>query len=153
MRVIVHIFKYKLLNLTAYFRAPGIENRLKTTVGFFVVLSFFTAALYFFHYIFNYLNGLQDIGTLLMDKVMSIGLLAIFIMLTISNIATAVSTLYRSPETASLFAAPLSHLEIFTVRFVDNMLYSTWGVLLMFIVSGSVTIRRKYPAWSTRSSS
>ncbi|MCD6163699.1 MAG: hypothetical protein J7K40_14960 [candidate division Zixibacteria bacterium] len=97
------------------------------------MMVFFSTALYFFYYIFNYLSGLHDIGYLLMDKILSIGFLAIFIMLVISNIVTAISTLYRSHETANYFSTPASHLEIFTVRFIDNILYSTWGVLLLGI--------------------
>jgi len=133
MTLIIHIFKYKLLNLTSYFRKSDLESKLRILTGLFVIMLFFSMALGFFYYIFDYLAGLQDIGFLLMDKVLSIGFLAIFIMLVISNIVTAISTLYRSHETASFLSTPVSHLQVFTVRFFDNVMYSTWGVALLGI--------------------
>lgn len=133
MTLIIHIIKYKLLNLTSCFRKSNLESKLRVSTGLFVIMLFFGMGLGFFYYIFDYLAGLQDIGFLLMDKVLSIGFLAIFIMLVISNIVTAISTLYRSHETASYFSTPVSHLKVFTVRFVDNVIYSTWGVALLGI--------------------
>ena len=131
MTLIVHIINYKIINLTSYLRKSSLDIKVRFFTGLFIILLFFCAGLYFFYYIFDYLAGLHDIGFLLMDKVLSIGFLAIFIMLIISNIVTAISTLYRSPETESYLSTPVSHLELFTVRFFDNMMYSTWGVSLL----------------------
>jgi len=107
------------------------ERLLKTLVGIFVGACFFTGGLLFFYRIFNYLSGLLDIGYLLMNKIMSLGFLAIFVMLIISNLVTAISTLYRSPETTYLLSTPASYRQVFAVKFVDNLVFSTWAVLLM----------------------
>ena len=131
MSLIIHIISYKLLNLTSYLRRSDLEHKLKVLVGAFVIMIFFGIGLYFFYYIFDYLAGLHDIGYLLIDKIMSLGFLAIFIMLIISNIVTSISTLYHSHETTIYFSTPISHLQVFTVRFIDNTLYSTWGVILL----------------------
>ncbi|MCP4584045.1 MAG: hypothetical protein GY839_20730 [candidate division Zixibacteria bacterium] len=133
MNLIKHVFNYKLLNITSYLRESDLEHKLRIYTGAFVMILFFSGSLYFFHYIFDYLSSLQDIGYLLIDKIMSIGFLAIFIMLVISNIITSISTLFRSEETAFYFSTPLSHLKVFAIRFVDNIIYSTWGVLLLGI--------------------
>lgn len=109
------------------------EHRIRFIISSIIIILFFGGGLYFFYYVFNYLSGLYDIGFLLMDKVISIGFLAIFMMLIISNIVTAISTLYHSHETAYYFSTPASHLEVFTIRFIDNVIYSTWGVLLLGI--------------------
>jgi len=119
--------------MTSYLRESDLERKLRFYTGAFVMMIFFAAALYFFYYIFDYLAGLQDIGFLLIDKIMSIGFLAIFIMLIISNIITSISTLYRSDETVFYFSTPVSHLKVFAIRFFDNVMYSTWGVLLLGI--------------------
>ncbi len=95
MYLIRHIFEYKYLSLTSYLRETDLERKLRLYTGAFIMMLFFSGALYFFHYMFNYLAGLQDIGFLLIDKILSIAFLAIFIMLFISNIITAISTLYR----------------------------------------------------------
>ncbi len=92
---------------------------------------FFSGSLFFFHRVFEYLAGLMDIGFLLMNKIISLGFLAIFIMLIISNLVTSISTLYRSPETAFLLSTPATYRQVFTVKFIDNMIFSTWAVLLL----------------------
>jgi ABC-2 type transport system permease protein len=119
--------------MTSYLRESDFERKLRIYTGTLIMALFFAGSLYFFYYMFNYLAGLKDIGYLLIDKILSIGFLAIFIMLVISNIITAISTLYRSEETVFYFATPVSHLKVFAVRFFDNVMYSTWGVLLLGI--------------------
>ncbi|UCC78575.1 MAG: hypothetical protein JSW64_09855 [Candidatus Zixiibacteriota bacterium] len=104
---------------------------MKIIVGLFVISCFFGGSYFFFYRIFNYLGGLQDIGLLLINKIISLGFLAIFIMLIISNIVTSITTLYRSNETAFLISTPASHNDVFTVKFIDNIFFSTWAVLLL----------------------
>ena len=133
MNLIKHVISFKLINMTSYLRESDVERKLRFYTGAFVMMVFFAGSLYFFTYMFNYLAGLQDIGILLIDKIMSIGFLAIMIMLVISNIITAVSTFYRSEETSFYFATPVSYIKVFTIRFIDNVMYSTWGVMLLGI--------------------
>ncbi len=133
MFLLKHILAYKYINITSYLKGSDLERKLRVYTGAFIMLLFFAGSLYFFYYIFDYLAGLQDIGFLLIDKILSIAFLAIFIMLMISNIITAVSTLYRSEETIYYFSTPVSHLKVFAIRFIDNVMYSTWGVLLLGI--------------------
>jgi len=104
---------------------------MKIIVGLFVISCFFGGSFFFFYRIFNYLSGLQDIGLLLINKIISLGFLAIFIMLVISNIVTSITTLYRSRETSFLISTPASHNDVFAVKFIDNIFFSTWAVLLL----------------------
>jgi len=129
--MIAHILKYKLVNLFGYFRQADFEQKLRAIIGVAVMLLFFLGGLYFFWYLFDYLSRIREIGYMLIDKIISLGFLAIFVMLVISNIVTAISTLYRSSETAFYLAMPVSHLEVFGVRFIDSMLFSTWGVMIL----------------------
>lgn len=92
---------------------------------------FFAGSLFFFYRIFAYLASLQDIGFLIMNKVISLGFLAIFVMLIISNLVTSISTLYKSSETAFLLSSPISYRQVFTIKFIDNLIFSTWAVLLL----------------------
>jgi len=125
------ILHYKTIAVGGYLKNMNGERLLKTLVGILVGACFFAGGLYFFYRIFAYLAGLLDIGYLLMNKIMSLGFLAIFVMLTISNLVTAISTLYRSPETTFLLSTPASFRQVFTVKFVDNIVFSTWAVLLL----------------------
>ncbi len=87
---------YKTVSARSFLRNLDFEVVTKILVGLFVVSCFFTGSLFFFYRIFSYLGGLRDIGFLLMNKLVSLGFLAIFMMLVISNIVTSISTLYRS---------------------------------------------------------
>jgi ABC-2 type transport system permease protein len=107
------------------------ERFLKMMVGILVMGCFFAGSLFFFYRVFNYLAGLLDIGFLLMNKIIALGFLAIFVMLVISNLVTSISTLYRSPETSFLLSTPATYRQVFTVKFIDNMIFSTWAVLIL----------------------
>jgi ABC-2 type transport system permease protein len=122
---------YKTISARSFFLNIDLEKFIKLLVGFFVLGCFFAGSFFFFFRIFNYLGGLQDIGILLMNKLVSMGFLAIFVMLIISNIVTSISTLYRSPETTFLLSSPVAYHQVFTVKFIDNIFYSTWAVILL----------------------
>ncbi len=127
----LHIIHYKTISARSLLHHLDGEKVMKILVGLFVVSCFFAGSLFFFYRVFDYLNGLQDIGFLLINKLVTLGFLAIFVMLVISNIVTSISTLYRSRETAFLLSTPAAYRDVFTVKFVDNMFFSTWAVLLL----------------------
>lgn len=127
----LHIVHYKTVSASSLLRHLDGEKVVKILVGLFVVACFFAGSLFFFYRIFNYLNGLRDIGLLLINKLVSLGFLAIFVMLVISNIVTSISTLYRSRETTFLLSTPIAYRDVFTVKFIDNMFFSTWAVFLL----------------------
>jgi len=107
------------------------ERIVKLLVGLLVMSLFFSGGLFLFYRVFSYLAGLMDIGYLLINKIISLGFLAIFVMLIISNLVTSISTLYKSEETEYLLTTPANYRQVFTVKFIDNMIFSTWAVLLM----------------------
>jgi len=75
----------------------------------------------------------QDIGLMLADKLIEVGFLAFGMMLFISNLVSAISTLYKSTETHFLMSSPLSHRKIFWIKFIDNVFYSTWATAIVGI--------------------
>jgi ABC-2 type transport system permease protein len=127
----LHILHYKTVAISSHFKHISGEQFLKAIVGILVMTCFFAGGLFLFYRVFSYLTGLMDIGFLLMNKIISLGFLAIFVMLVISNLVTSISTLYRSPETTYLLTTPASYRQVFTVKFIDNMIFSTWAVMLM----------------------
>jgi ABC-2 type transport system permease protein len=122
---------YKTVSARSSLRNFDLEKVMKILVGLFVMSCFFTGSLFFFYRVFSYLGGLRDIGFLLMNKLVALGFLAIFMMLIISNIVTSISTLYRSRETAFLLSTPTAYRKVFTVKFIDNIFFSTWAMLLL----------------------
>ncbi len=131
MNSALHILHYKTVSARSFLTHLNIEKTTKILVGIFVLTCFFAGSFFFFYKVFDYLASLQDIGFLLMNKLVSMGFLAIFVMLVISNIVTSISTLYHSRETAFLLSTPISHQQVFTVKFIDNIFYSTWAVMLL----------------------
>jgi len=127
----IHILHYKSISARSLLSGFSAEKSIKILVGIFVLSCFFAGSFFFFYRLLAYLGSLQDIGILLMNKLVSLGFLAIFVMLIISNIVTSISTLYRSPETSFLLSTPISHRQVFTVKFIDNIFYSTWAVMLL----------------------
>jgi hypothetical protein len=53
------------------------ERLMKFVVGMFVISCFFGGSFFFFYRVFNYLSGLQDIGLLLINKIITLGFLAL----------------------------------------------------------------------------
>ena len=109
----------------------GLEHWAKVIVAVVIVGGFFFGAYELFYRVFKYLVSVQDIGPVLVDRLISIAFLAFFAMLLVSNLVSSISTLFRSTETNYLMATPLSFSEIFWSRFVDNFFYSSWATAVI----------------------
>lgn len=148
MNKTAHVLRYKTIALGSFYKRLDSEMLLKLFVGILVGSCFFAGGLFFFYKIFQYLDGLLDIGHLLMNKIITLGFLAIFVMLVISNLVTSISTLYRSRETTYLLSTPASFRQVFTIKFIDNLIFSTWAVLLMGLpVIMAYGLVRKFAFW------
>lgn len=85
----------------------------------------------FYDFIFSYVASLREIGFLLIDRLVSTGFMAFFLMLVISSFVAAIAIMFRSGETEYLFSAPVTELELFTLKYIDTVVYSSWGVVAM----------------------
>ncbi|MCD6594194.1 hypothetical protein J7L68_00760 [bacterium] len=128
----------------------GLEHWAKIIVAIIVIGLFFTGAYELFYRVFAYLKDVSDIGPILIDRLISIGFLAFFAMLIISNLVSSISTLFRSTETKYLMATPLSHSDVFWSRFLDNFFYSSWATAIIGLpmVLAYVVVNR-LPIWQT----
>jgi len=79
----------------------------------------------------QFLLGQGELGQLLLNRLFYLGWTIIFYLLIISNIITALSTLYRSPEVSFLLAKPVHHTQIFHAKLVENLIYSSWAILVL----------------------
>jgi ABC-2 type transport system permease protein len=131
MKELALILRYKIRNSRRGFFAPRLENLLRLGVNLLVGILLFAGAYWFFHYILTYLWGLHEIGSLLMDKVVSLAMLTFFMMLILSNLVISLSTLFKSKQTEFLLSLPTKHLYTFIARFFDNSIYSTWAFLFL----------------------
>jgi ABC-2 type transport system permease protein len=102
-------------------------------VSMFLVLFvlIYVSYLFFYHLIFKYLIVIEDIGSLLIDRLVSAGFLIFFILLIVSSFVTSLGSLFRSEETEYLFSTPVSVKTLFTGKFFDIVIFSSWTILIM----------------------
>lgn len=79
----------------------------------------------------QFLLGQGELGRLLLNRLFYLGWTIIFYLLIISNIITALSTLYRSPEVSFLLTKPVHHTQIFHAKLFENLVYSSWAILVL----------------------
>lgn len=72
-----------------------------------------------------------ELGLLLLDRIFYISWSIIFYLLILSNIVAGLSTLYRSREVSYLMTVPISFTSIFHMKFVENLIYSSWAILIL----------------------
>ncbi len=80
---------------------------------------------------FRFLEGQGEIGQLILTRLFNMGWTVIFILLIISNIITALSTIYRSAEVSYLMSTCLNYRQIFNLKLIDNTLFSSWAIILL----------------------
>jgi ABC-2 type transport system permease protein len=100
-------------------------------VGSFVVFgSFAVGAFYFSNFLTAYLLEDVKIGLFLFHRFIGMLLFVFFITINLGNMVVSFSTLYRTPEVHFLLTTPVSYLNIFIIKFLDNFFYSS-GTLFM----------------------
>ncbi len=87
--------------------------------------------IFFYHLIFKYVITIEDIGYLLIDRLVSVGFLIFFFLLIVSTFVTSLGSLFRSNETEYLFSTPVAVNELFTSIYFDIVIYSSWAILIM----------------------
>jgi ABC-2 type transport system permease protein len=86
-----------------------------------------------------FINGGQflldqgELGEVFLDRMFYLGWSVIFYLLVLSNLVTGFSTFYRSPEVAFLMTMPVENTQIFRVKFTENLIYSSWAILILGI--------------------
>lgn len=74
-----------------------------------------------------------ELGEIFLDRLFYLGWSIIFYLLVLSNLVTGFSTFYRSPEVAFLMALPVGNSQIFRVKLIENLIYSSWALLILGI--------------------
>lgn len=118
------------------FCATLFEKRLRyfirnLTMAILLLLLLFSSYMFFDKLIFSNIVKVEDIGQLLIDRLVSIGFLIFFLMLLVSSFIYALGSLFRSEETEYLFSTPVGVKQVFTSKFFDIVIFSSWAVLAM----------------------
>ncbi len=109
----------------------ALVRTISTAVALLALL--YTAYRLFYDIIFTYIASLREIGFLLIDRLVSTGFMAFFLLLVISSFVAAIAVMFRSEETEYLFSTPVSELALFTSKYIDTAASSSWAVMAMAI--------------------
>ena len=130
MNTLVHILRFKNLMFWKFSSKQNIGTIVRGFGSFIVFGSFAVGAFYFSNFITTYLLESVRIGTFLFHRFIGMVLFIFFVMINMGNMVVSYSTLYRSPEVQFLLTSPISYLNIFIIKFLDNFFYSS-GTLFM----------------------
>lgn len=113
--------------------AASIKNHLYIHLFAFVAVVAFLVlgGKLFFYTLFHYLDGLQDFGNMLMNRLIGMVMMAFFSMLVFSNLIITLSTTYISREIEHYMSQPVSHSSIFFVKLVESVVYSSWAFAIL----------------------
>src|SRR5688500_12918576 len=98
-----------------------------TTVG----VIFFAVVFGIIYRMLGYFRAQEGVGDLLAAKLLGMILLAFLSILLLSNIITALSSFFLSRDLELLAAAPLDGVRVYTARFTETIINSSWMMLLM----------------------
>ena len=81
----------------------------------------------------TYFHSQNELGIILSLKIFQMAWITMFAMLIFSCMVSAVSTLFLSQDNEIIFAAPVTHAEIFFMRYVTTSIYTSWMMLVFSI--------------------
>lgn len=100
-------------------------------LGFVV---FFEGGLWFlFLSGFKFLNRFGGAGSVIINRLFSLFFLGMGMMLVISSLVTAYSTIFRSEEIPFLLVRPFGVSEIVTYKFLESTLLSSWAFFFVIV--------------------
>ena len=115
-------------------RARTDESRaFKALLLAFVGIFFWTFTFLVIFRMLLYFRGTQGIGDLLAGKLLGLAFLTFFSILLLSNVITALSTLFLSDDLELVVAAPVDPVKVYGARLAETILDSSWMVALMAV--------------------
>jgi ABC-2 type transport system permease protein len=129
MREIILLLKAKVLSYKNSSKQEDKKRLLRFTVFFTIGLLFWFVIFLIFFRVLSYFSSIELIGTLLASKLLAMVFLTFFSLLIFSNVITALSTYFLSDDLQLLNCLPMSLGSLYTGRFIENIVNSSWTVL------------------------
>ncbi len=102
---------------------------------FFILIFFFLFAAWglfaFFYQSFRFFKGQEPFGPILIDETFYLFNFALFTMLFISSAVASYSSLFRSKEVAFLLTKPAGWTEIYFIKLLESLWFSSWSFLFV----------------------
>jgi ABC-2 type transport system permease protein len=99
----------------------------------FVALIFFSIVFGIVYRVLGHFRATPGVGDLLAGKMLGLLLLAFLSILLLSNIITALSSFFLARDLELLSAAPVDGFRIYTARFIETIVNSSWMVVLILL--------------------
>jgi ABC-2 type transport system permease protein len=107
-----------------------------------VTLFFWVVIFVLFYKVLVYFESIEILGEILLAKLMAVVFLTFFLMLTVSNIITSLSTYFLSEDNRLILSVPVSTDKVYLSKYLITLGHSSWMVLLfgipVFMAYGSV---------------
>ncbi len=94
-------------------------------------IAFWSAVFGIFYRVLSYFRGVEEIGSLLAAKMLSMTLMAFGGILLLSNLVAALSTFFLAKDLDMLVAAPVDWLRFYLAKVSETLVHSSWMVLLL----------------------
>lgn len=142
MNAHLYLLRPKFLSTLNILKRYDSDRVAKTIFLGLLGILFWVGIYIIFYRVLLYFRGVQDIGDLLSERLLSMVFLTFFSILIFSNIITSLSTFYISEELNLLLSTPVSQERIFFSKFIETITDSSWMVLSfglpVFIAYGKV---------------
>ncbi|MDI6765999.1 MAG: hypothetical protein QME52_04160 [Bacteroidota bacterium] len=137
MNVLIHISFFKLKSLYKISTEWKASNIIKNIASLIVFCGFAIGAYYSTRIATDYLIDTAKLGLFLLHRFLSMLLFVYFISINVGNIIVSYVTFYRSPEMYYYLTKPLSHRNLFIIKFLDNFFYSS---TMFFLIALAVLL-------------
>lgn len=125
------IFKVQLWIYKNYISGIRKEPKLKTVFISGIIIFFWFGALALLYKGLSFFGRFAIVGPALVDESIYLFFAALFIMLILSSIIVCYVTYYSSEEMDFLFSIPLDDTVIFSYRFLQSSIFSSWAFLFL----------------------
>src|SRR5437763_6508670 len=108
------------------------ENRTGRLILFLAIGGVFWFVVFGLLYrLLKYFRGLPEIGALLAAKLLGLMFVSLFGILILSNVVTALSSLFLAKDLDLLVAAPVDWLQLYGAKLLETTAHSSWMVVLV----------------------
>lgn len=83
--------------------------------------------------VLRYLKATPEVGPLIASKILGVALLSFLSLLLLSNLITALSSFFLARDLDLLLSAPVDWLKLYVAKLGENMLHSSWMVVVMAV--------------------
>lgn len=112
------------------FRRRDRGGWLRAIVLGILVALFWAGTFWLLHRVLDYFHTVPDLGPILSQKLLHIIFLTFFAILLFSNVVTGLSTFFLSRDLLLLIPAPVTPAQLFTAKYIETLVDSSWMVLL-----------------------